>query len=488
MNRPDHFVRGSWLTGEGRELRAHDPSTGHLTFHGTAATDREISAAVDAAAEALENWSELPLDARIRYLEAFAAQIKAVEQELIDAICVESGKPRWEARTEFAAVVNKIPLSIKAAEERRSPSFSPSGSIRTGTWYKPHGVCAVFGPFNFPAHLPNGHIVPALLAGNTVVFKPSELTPSAATVVARCWESAGLPPGVFNLVQGDGITGAALAAHGGVNGIFFTGSVATGVALARLCAEDPAKILALEMGGNNPVVVSSPVDIEAAAYWTIYSAFISAGQRCSCARRLIFVEGPQTEPLLDRIVELAGTLRIGSFRDDPEPFMGPVVTPRAATRVLQAADSMLQHGGRPLLAPSRLSRSEAFLSPCVIDVTEVEGLADEEIFGPVVTVFRAKSLPEAVQLANRTRFGLAASLFCDDPGSWDYFRRKIRAGVVNWNQPTVGASGALPFGGIGLSGNHRPSGSWACDYCSYPIATMEQPRLLPPSARVPGLG
>jgi succinylglutamic semialdehyde dehydrogenase len=331
----------------------------------------------------------------------------------------------------------------------------------------------VLGPFNFPGHLPNGHIVPALLAGDTVVFKPSEETPLTGQLMAEAFAAADLPTGVFNLVQGGRDTGAALLVSG-VDALMFTGSGAAGAHFRRKFADDPHVILALELGGNNPLVVWDAADAEAVAGLVVQSAFVTTGQRCSCARRLILPAGPQGDAVIEAVIALSQRLIIGRWDSDPEPYMGSLISERAGEDVRGRAGELADRGGRILKTFGRVDTetSGAFCSPGLIDVTGVE-VPDEEIFGPILQVRRVGSFDEAIHVANATRYGLSAGLVSDDPANWDRFIRRIRAGVVNFNRPTTGAAGDMPFGGLGASGNHRPSAYYAADYCAYPVASFE---------------
>ena len=495
MAAKSHFIDGRWLDGSDKGVRpvfsaplfSADPATGERVWEGDAASPGEVDAAVSAARRALQHWADLSLARRIEFLQRFAEQLKLHRNELAEAICREVGKPRWESLTEADSMIGKMPLSIEAFNERRSPIVREVAGGIAATRFKPYGVLAVFGPFNFPGHLPNGHIVPALLAGNTVVFKPSELTPLVGQKTVELWEATGLPPGVLNLVQGGRETGVTLAAHPGLDGLLFTGSAGVGRALSRLFADHPEKILALEMGGNNPLIVHEASDLDAAAYLTVQSAFITAGQRCTCARRLIVPRGEAGDAFLERLFALTRQIRVGRYTDDPEPFMGPVISPQAAEKILQAQSSFRQRGGRPLLEMRRVEGSGAMLTPGLMDVTDIPDREDAEIFGPFLQVIRVRDFDAAIDEANRTGYGLAAGLLCDSRELYDKFFRTIRAGIVNWNRQTTGASGALPFGGVGQSGNHHPSGSWAADYCSWPVASLEQPKLTMPTQRTPGI-
>ncbi|HEX3358033.1 MAG TPA: succinylglutamate-semialdehyde dehydrogenase [Tepidisphaeraceae bacterium] len=463
-----------------------DPATGETIWSGRAAGKTDIDTAVASARHAHEDWASRPLAERTQFLEAFAKQVQSRRADLIEAICRSTGKPRWESATEVDAVFGKVALTIQANNERHATTEKQTANTTAATRYKPHGVLAVFGPFNFPAHLPNGHILPALLAGNTVLFKPSEQTPLVGDIYADLWRTANLPAGVFTLLQGGRETGSILANHSAIDGLLFTGSFEAGVALNRAVVDHPGKIVALEMGGNNPLIVADVADLHAAAYWTIQSAFITAGQRCSCARRLILLH----DRLIDPLIEMTRSIQVGKYTDNPEPFMGPLISPQAATRVMNAQDELLKRGAKPLLPMKNLD-NRAMLSPGIIDVTDIDrpniNPADVEIFGPLLQIIRVRDFNEAIREANNTRYGLAAALFSDDRALYDQFFRRIRAGVVNWNRPTTGASGVLPFGGVGSSGNHRPSGFFAIDYCAYPVASMESTELKLPQQQTPGI-
>jgi succinylglutamic semialdehyde dehydrogenase len=487
MPAQSHFIDGKWTEGAGSAFRSIDPATGQIVWEGAAATTGEVDQAVGAARRASESWVDAPLQQRIFILESFARQLKDNRARLAEAISRETGKPTWEALGEVDSLIGKVPVSIEALSDRRRPVERESAGGIAATRFKPQGVVAVFGPFNFPGHLPNGHIVPALLAGNTVVFKPSEAAPLVAQTTVELWQAAGLPPGELNLVQGARETGAALAKHAGIDGLFFTGSAAVGKSLSRAFAEHPEKILALEMGGNNPLIVHEAADLDAAAYLTIQSAYITAGQRCTCARRLIVPEGAPGDAFIERLVEMTQRIRVGRYTDDPEPFMGPVISASAADRLFSAQEELRSRGGRPLLEMKRLPQSPAMASPGLIDVTAIPSRSDEEIFGPLLQLIRVPDFAAAIGEANRTSYGLAAGLLSDNKDLYEQFFRKIRAGVVNWNRQTTGASGALPFGGVGQSGNYRPSGYYAADYCSYPVASLEIPKLALPAQLTPGI-
>ena len=465
------------------QFSSYNPATGETVWTGPAADATAVGQAVSQARAAFPAWSRRPHSEREALLHAFARQLSTQQEAMAQAISREVGKPHWEALTEVQSMAGKINISIEA-HARRCAEFNNTLGI---TRFKPHGVVAVLGPFNFPGHLPNGHIVPALLAGNTVVFKPSEFAPAVAEFTSRLWAAAGLPAGVLTLVPGDRDTGATLAAHPGIDGLFFTGSARAGLALSELYARTPEKILALEMGGNNPLVVHRAADHQAAALLTVQSAYLSAGQRCTCARRLIVPQGSAGDLFISCLLGLLGTLRVGAATDRPEPFMGPVISSTAAARLLDAQQQLVSRGARVLAGMKHLRPGTGLLTPGLLDVTTVAGRDDEELFGPLLQLIRVPGFDAAIQEANRTAYGLAAGLISDDASLYARFHAEVRAGLINWNQQLTGASSGAPFGGVGRSGNHRPSAYLAADYCSYPIASIEVPVLKLPAQLPPGL-
>lgn len=482
-----HYIAGQWVDGQGECLESLNPVSQNVVWAGDVASDVQVAGAVDAARSAFPAWARRSMDDRIGVAETFASILKVRSDELAQAIGEETGKPLWEAKTEVTSMVNKVAISVQAYLERTGTKHSSLPDASAVLRHKPHGVVAVFGPYNFPGHLPNGHIVPALLAGNAVVFKPSELTPKVAELTVRAWADAGLPAGVLNLVQGARDTGVALAANTELDGLFFTGSSRTGNLLHAQFAGQPQKILALEMGGNNPLIVDEVADVEAAVYTIVQSAFISAGQRCTCARRLLVPKGAWGDALLARLVEVASNLKVGSFDEQPSPFMGSVISVEAATHLLGAQQVLLAKGAVALLSMTQIRSGTALLSPGIIDVTTVRERIDEEFFGPLLQVIRYRNFDEAVAEANATRFGLAAGLLSDSRERFETFMLDSRAGIVNWNKQLTGAASSAPFGGIGASGNHRASAYYAADYCAYPVASLESESLSLPATLTPGV-
>lgn len=482
-----HFIKGQWHAGKGHDVVSSNPANGDIIWRGQTATAAQVNAAVDAAREAQFAWFMLGFDARLTMVEAYRSQLEANKAELAETIAQETGKPQWETATEVAAMIGKIGLSASAYNTRTGTQANDTPAGRAVLRHKPHGVVAVFGPYNFPGHLPNGHIVPALLAGNTVVFKPSELTPKVAELMVSLWEKAGLPAGVLNLVQGEVETGKALASHPQLDGLFFTGSSRTGHLLHQQYAGHPGKILALEMGGNNPLIIKGVADIKAAVHEILQSAYISSGQRCTCARRLYVEQGEQGDALVAKLVDAVKQIKVGPWNAQPQPFMGSMISEAAAKGMLAAQANLLSLGGVPLVELTHLQAGTGLVSPGLIDVTAVSELPDEEYFGPLLQLVRYRDFDEAITLANQTRYGLSAGILADSREDYEYFFARIRAGIVNWNKQITGASGAAPFGGVGASGNHRASAFYAADYCAYPVASVEADAVSLPATLSPGL-
>jgi len=489
MRNLSNFIDGQWQAGSGAELVTIDPSTGRQSWASNASTQADIKRAAGAARACFAQWAATPLEQRVAVCLRFRDLLRQDAEALARIIAEEVGKPLWEARTEVAAMAGKVDISVQAYGARTGDTQAKVADGSAVLRHRPHGVFGVFGPYNFPGHLPNGHIVPALIAGNTVVFKPSEYAPRTALKTVQLWQQAGLPAGVINLVNGGRDTGIALGAEPLLDGVLFTGSCQTGIALHKQFGGQPGKMLALEMGGNNPLVVwdVDANDVDAAVHHAVMSAFISAGQRCTCARRLVVPDTPAGAAFVKRLVEVAATLAVGASDAEPQPFMGPVVSAAVAARLVRAQADMVARGGVALLQMRQTDPHAGFVTAGIVDVTDAVGIADEEWFGPLLQVIRAGTFEAAIEVANATEFGLAAALLSNDAALWQRFSQQVRAGIVNWNRPTTGAASSAPFGGVGKSGNHRPSAYYAADYCAYPVASIETGALALPATLSPGL-
>jgi len=483
-----HFINGQWQAGLGHDVSSVNPARNDIIWRGKTASTEQVKQAINSARSAFEDWSTISFDERISVITRFGILLGENKTALANTIALETGKPRWETLGEVAAMVGKINISVDAYKDRTGTVESQIPGAKAFIRHKPHGVVAVFGPYNFPGHLPNGHIVPALIAGNTIVFKPSELTPKVAEEVLKIWQASGIPPGVINLVQGEIETGKALASNKMIDGLFFTGSSATGHFLHEQFGGQPGKILALEMGGNNPLIVKEVSDITAVVHDIIQSAFVTTGQRCTCARRLFIEEGEQGDAILAKLIEVTNTLTIGYYDDEEQPFIGSMISQKAALGLVAAQKTLVDLGAISLIELKHLEVSTGFISPGIIDVTNiVADLPDEEYFGPLLKVYRYTDFDAAIDEGNNTGFGLSAGLLSDSKDLYNHFFKRIRAGIVNWNRPITGASSTAPFGGIGASGNHRASAFYAADYCAYPVASVEADKVALPTTLNPGI-
>ncbi|MFG0328919.1 MAG: aldehyde dehydrogenase family protein [Phycisphaerales bacterium] len=474
---PSDYINGEFLPIPGDALVSTNPANpGEIIWSGKPDATH-VDAAVRAARAAFPAWSGLDRSERVEHLTSWQQVVRSNAERIADLICAENGKTIAEAKAEAGALASKVDITLE-----------PDGSIQRVTDYevrisdtrvgrcsfRPHGVVAVIGPFNFPAHLPNGHWIPALAMGDTIVFKPSEKTAAVGQLLAELWHEVGLPRGVFNLVQGAGDVAARLVDHDDLDAVMFTGSWPVGRKILETNLDRPGRLIALEMGGNNPAVVMDDAHLRQAVIECVRAGFATTGQRCTCTRRVI-VHEPVANRFLDAFVKAAGTIRVGPGRSEPPVFCGPLINDAAVQSVLDFQQSIAARGGRILLEAHRPEGLEGhFITPGVVQVDRFQLDQDCEIFGPLVQVSIARDLDDAIEQANATRFGLAAAIFTTNQSSADRFVRECRAGCVNVNNGTAGASSKLPFGGLGASGNHRPAGAFSLDYCVHPVASLQE--------------
>jgi succinylglutamic semialdehyde dehydrogenase len=417
-------------------------------------------------------------------LRRFARALAEDANGLARLITREMGKPLWEAREEVALAARKVEITLGSGLRRVAAFATPDGGACR---FRPKGVLAVLGPFNFPVHLPNGHIMPALATGNAVVLKPSETTPAVALRYARLLHRAGCPPGVFNVIVGAGDIGRLLAVDPGVDGVLFTGSAPVGEALLAEAGRAPGKILALEMGGKNAAVVLADADLRLAVRECLLGAFLTTGQRCTSTSRVLLAR--RVAPaFIESFVAAARQLVVG-YGFGRNVFMGPLATATGLAKLEHARVEAAAEGDDVLLAGDRsLSRRPGYYTAPSVHLVRAPRSGSryqtEEIFGPDVAVYVVDDAEEAAALADATPYGLALSVFTRQRRNVEPFLQRCRVGVLNWNRATVGASSALPFGGQKRSGNDRPTALFATDYCTYPVAMLtrrpETPATVPP--------
>ena len=491
MKKHTHYYDGQWhgnrASESHSEIRSTNPADDQLLWSGNSATSDQVDQAVEAANTAFISWSRTPIAERIVLMRRYQEILKNNQVNFAQQISDETGKQLWESKTEVAVMIGKVDLSINAYEQRSGTTEKDLNGVDARLTHRPHGALVVLGPYNFPGHLPNGHIVPALLAGNSIIFKPSEQTPLVGQTMIEHLIEAGFPSGVINMLQGDGSTGALLSGQPDIAGLLFTGSSRTGAALHKQFGGQPEKMLALEMGGNNPLIFHQAKDIAGAVYNTLQSAFITSGQRCTCARRLIVVNDTEGHEFVDQLCTAIKNINVAMPNDDPSAFIGPVISNLVADQLMSAQAKMLEQGAVQLVAMQRKDARRPLLTPGLLDVSAIPDREDEELFGPLLQLIWVDNFDQAIEQANDTRFGLAAGILTDNDELWQEFYVRAHAGILNRNRPTTGASGAAPFGGVGASGNHRPSAFYAADYCAYPMATMSEDTVTLPDSLATGI-
>lgn len=450
-----------------------------------------IDEACAAAKKAYPGWATLPLSERRNCLMRLKELFDSHAEQMAQIISRDTGKPAWEAMNEAKLLGGKIDVTLNhslnlVAEERISNALPQvDGVIR----YRSRGVMAVVGPFNFPAHLPNGHIIPALIAGNTVVFKPSEQTPAVGQFMAEIFEKAQFPHGVFNLVQGDGAAGGRLVANENVDGILFTGSYEVGLKIKQETLTHYWKILALEMGGKNATVVWDDADLDKAVYESLVGAYMTSGQRCSCTSRII-LHPKIAEEFTERFYQAAKKLTIGHWKENT--FMGPLINAGAVDKYIRFQEIANRENCESLMRGKALDLKHKgyYVTPSIHLVNKFDPNSvyqKSEIFGPNVAIYQSDNFEEAMNIVNSTGYGLVMALFSKNKDLYEDALFKARVGLLNWNRTTNGASSRLPFGGMGKSGNDRPSAHYAIQYCTVPVASLEDPTPFDPTKILPGM-
>jgi succinylglutamic semialdehyde dehydrogenase len=488
------FIDGQWILPDRADGEFKDISPADLKDEVMALEYRydHIHIATKAAKRAFLPWARLTQEKRNEYLRRLKELYISHTAEMQEVIARETGKPFWEALTEVKAMINKIDItldvSLKLVQDEKVENALPGvdGYVR----HRPRGVQAVLGPFNFPGHLPNGHIIPALATGNTVVFKPSELTPAIGQLMAQMFEKAEFPKGVFNLVHGVGETGKRLATDDNVDGILFTGSYETGLKIKTATLDHHWKLLALEMGGKNATIVWDDADMNKAIYESTIGAFWTAGQRCSGTSRIILHKNI-ADQFIDKFYDTAKKLSIGYWKDNP--FMGPLINAEAVEKYLRFQEIAQREGAERLMRGKALDiegHPGYYVTPsiCLVKDFRPDSVYQKsEIFGPNVAIYKIDDFDEALKINDSTGFGLVTSVFTKKRELYEEARLRARVGIVNWNRTTNGASSRLPFGGIGKSGNDRPTAHYAVQYCTTPVASLEDTTPFDAKNVLPGL-
>ena len=418
-----------------------------------------------------DNWRKTTLQHRKSILRKYKKLLEANVDVIAEIISKEHGKPLWDAKSEVGAMVGKIDVTFESYNDRLNAIRSIHADMSIQARFKPFGVFAVIGPFNFPGHLPNGHIVPLLLTGNSVVFKPSHLTPETGRKMVELLHDAGVPKDVVTLCEG---SGQDVIDNPLLDGVFFTGSTKVGHSIYKNLSDYPEKIVALEMGGNNATILEEAGGIKTATNILLQSAFISTGQRCTCTRRLIMNKGKtacEGDRIVARLVDACNKMVIGNYTDDPEPFMGPMITTNAVKNILDAQKHLVSLGGKILKEFKQINGvTSKLVEPGIIDVTDIKNLPDEEYFGPLLQIIRSNNFDHAIEIANDTKYGLVSGVITKNKDLFWKAESELKTGIVNWNRPTTGCASVVPFGGMGWSGCNRPSGYTTIEHCGHPTA------------------
>jgi aldehyde dehydrogenase (NAD+) len=450
---------------DNRTFEVRSPADGALVAQGPRSTAADVDQAVRAAREAFARWKNTPAPARGEILLQAGRVLEKRKDELAKLMAREMGKRLEEARGDVQEAIDTAYYA--ATEGRRLFGRTAPSELANKfgmTVRRPIGVAAIITAWNFPVAVPSWKIFPALVCGNTVVWKPAEEAPAVGDGFAAALEEAGLPPGVLNVVHGFGEeVGAALVAHHDVNVISFTGSTEVG----KLIAQEAGKTLkhvSLELGGKNPVIVMPDADLDLALEGILWGAFGTAGQRCTATSRLIAV-GDVADRLLPKLIERANALRLGDPLD-PAVDVGPVITEKQRARIHAFVETAQREGGEVLAGgkiPTEgpLARGWYYPATIVDKVRRGSTLALREVFGPVLAVLRAGSLDEAIEIANEVEYGLSSSIYTRDVSAAFRAMEKIDAGITYVNAPTIGAEAHFPFGGVKGTGNGHREGGWA---------------------------
>ena len=425
--------------------------------------------------EASLSWMQVPLEERKTYLLRLKEVFQKKFRELAEVIARETGKPLWEARGETRALAGKVSVtlcdSLKLIQDVQIPQAmgDKPGWIR----FRPRGLIAIIGPFNFPMHLPNGQILAALLSGNTVIFKPSEKTPASGQYLAECFDEAGFPKGVFQMIQGGGSVSSRLCENPLVDGILFTGSFTTGEKIRASVARHYNKILALEMGGKNSALIWDYKDLKQAISETLKGSFWTTGQRCSSTSHIILNKALSSN-FKQAFIKHTEKLSIGHWKNNP--FMGPLIDEESVQRFFHYQKNIKKEGGECLLEGQKLSELQGhYVTPGVYQLkfNPDSSFQTEETFTPQVGIYEVDTLEEALNIINYSEYGLVLSLFSENRQVQEEVFYRAKVGLLNYNRSTCGASARMPFGGMGRSGNDRPGGVSMISSCVTPVSLLE---------------
>jgi succinylglutamic semialdehyde dehydrogenase len=435
---------------------------------------------IESAIAGFKLWKKTPVSDRIIFLRKYHDEVSKRIEELAIAISYETGKPLWESKTEVASVISKIQVTIEDSLPRiQSKHFHNILPNTTGhIYYKPIGPTLIIGPFNFPCHLANGQILSALIAGNSIIFKPSEKTAYSAQILIECFHDAGFPSGVINLIQGDGEIARRLLKIKNIRAVFFTGSKEVGKKILEITHHDLGKLVSLELGGKNTSILHEDANLDHALLELVKACFLTSGQRCT-STSIVAIHRKIHEKFIASFHDVAKKIIIDHPVDfKREPFMGPLIDQAAVDSYLLFMGMAKREQIHEVMRGKQIERTKKgyYVSPSIhlAEKWNNESLfLQSEIFGPNVTFIPYDTIEEAIQIANSTEYGLASAIFTNNHSLYQLCVDEIESGLVNFNRSTIGPSSKLPFGGVKNSGNFRPSALTTIDACVYQMAGLE---------------
>lgn len=439
-----------------------------------------VDKTINSVVEGHKTWRKLSQEQRNDFLRAYQLEVKKRQDEFALAISYEMGKPLWDAKTEAASLVAKVDVTINDSLPRITNKEIKDILPKTNGHiiYKPIGPCLVIGPFNFPCHLANGQILSALVAGNAIVFKPSEKTCYSAQLMIECFHAAGFPKGVINLLQGDGEIARRLLKEKAIKGVFFTGSKEVGKKILEVTHHDLSKLVSLELGGKNTTILHSDANLEHATGELLKSCFLTSGQRCT-STSIVAIHRSLVDSFIPKFHDIAKKIIVDHpVESEKEPFMGPLVDQGAVDAYLLFMGMAKREGFTEIMRGKLLERKTKghYVSPSIHFAEKWNNdshFLHSEVFGPNVTFIPYDTIEEAIAIANATEYGLAAAVFTKDANIFKQCVEEIDSGLVNFNRSTVGASAKLPFGGVKNSGNYHPAALTTVDACVYQMACLE---------------
>ena len=467
------------VKGKDEELVKRNPSNIDEVLWRSTVSYENIEKIIVSARTGFANWRSIKLEERIGYLKKYGEALKSKKKLLQEAISKETGKPLWEAETEVNAVIGKINVTIEESlpliQNQQYSELMPKTDARL--IYKPLGVSLIIGPFNFPCHLANGQIVSSLLAGNSIIFKPSEKTIFSGQLLIDCLDEIGLPKGVVNFSVGAGETAQRLVKDKRVNAIYFTGSKQVGLKILQSTISNLGKLVALELGGKNTTIIHKDAEIDFAVEELIKSAFLTAGQRCTSTSN-VAIHCSIKDEFISKFHNRAKELVIANpFEFEKEPFMGPLIDDNAVQNYLKFMGMAKREGLEQVMRGKQLDRNTKghYVSPSIhyLEKYENDGhFIKSELFGPNCVFIPYEEIEEAISISNLSEYGLSGAIFSKSYELFEKCANEIDVGIFNFNRSTVGASSKLPFGGVKSSGNYRPAGVSMIQSCVYPQSCL----------------